>query len=95
MTARYCGNSDCVPIACLECDARRPRLAKPYHDCPACPRCAVRCGVGLGPNMSGNLPPGELRCCACGHRWQGTAAELEQAAKADAAYRDAIARGEL
>ena len=68
---------------------------KPYHDCPACPECGATVGVTLDVGMHRPLPPGELRCCACGERWQGTAAELEQARLADAAYLAALARGEL
>ena len=52
----------------------------PHQDCPACPECTGPCGTFE------DAPPGVLRCCACGHTWEPTAAEAEQARRADAAY---------
>lgn len=50
---------------------------KPYHDCPTCPECKLPVGI------SGAIG---LLCPACGHRWEGTADERYQAARADAAW---------
>lgn len=57
----------------------RPRVP-PHRDCPPCPDCDAPCGT------TEDAPPGKLTCCACGHTWTGTAGELKQARRADAAY---------
>jgi transcription elongation factor Elf1 len=64
-----------------------------HTDCPPCPRCGIHCGTttsgGRGPVASG-----WLRCCACGHRWEATPAELAQAVAADQAWAQKQAREE-
>ena len=56
---------------------------KPYHDCPACPRCRMTVVVTTS-------VPGRLFCPACGDRFSGTPEQVTQAEKADAAWRKYI-----
>ncbi len=53
----------------------------PAHlDCPTCPACSAPCGSSVSAEN-------RFLCCgACGELWQGTAAEVTQARRADAAY---------
>jgi hypothetical protein len=52
-------------------------------DCPACPACGLPAGTIDTPDAH----DGELFCLVCTHLWKGTAAELVQASRADAAFR--------
>ncbi len=45
--------------------------------CPQCPACGEPAGV---------TTPRGLQCAACGQPWEGSAAEREQARRADAAW---------
>ena len=49
----------------------------PSRDCPPCPECA---GPGILAENMGNghsgPPEATLGCCACGHGWVGTPAEV-------------------
>lgn len=61
-----------------------PRDSEPpipaHQDCPTCPSCTAPCGTA-----SETSAP-VLSCCSCGHRWNGSPAEVRQAQRADAAY---------
>lgn len=65
-----------------------------HHDCPPCPdrRCSPTpdSGVGVGIAALAGLrradPEHRLYCPACGVTWRGTDTEVEQAARADAAW---------
>lgn len=62
-----------------------PKLrVKPYHDCPTCPYCASRAGVGAA--AYGQTDPKTLKCLYCGEYFQGTAEQIEQARRADLAW---------
>lgn len=72
---------------------------KPWNDCPPCPSCGQTCGTRcVSTNAFGESAPGDeapapgvLRCFSCGHEWTATQAELEQAARADAAWLERLA----
>ncbi len=73
-------------------------MMHPAFDCPVCPSCGGKLGIG----DSEGLAAGWLRCVGCGHEWEATPEDLEQAARADAAWRAledeakaAFDRGEL
>lgn len=57
-------------------------------DCPTCPKC-----TGSRCLSDGRERPrdGWLRCLCCGHEWQATAAELEQAIASDQAWARRVA----
>lgn len=58
-----------------------------HTDCPMCPECEAPCGTT---EDAGG--PGLLRCGACGHGWQASAAEVAKADRADRAYAKMRAR---
>lgn len=62
---------------------------KPWHDCPACPKCQSTVGTPARLEEPGRwYGPADatLFCPACGAGWVGSAAELEQAERAQAAW---------
>ncbi len=59
---------------------------KPWNDCTTCPSCGQACGTRCPIDGAEAPAAGVLRCLACGHEWAATQAELEQAARADAAW---------
>jgi hypothetical protein len=63
---------------------------QPYHRCPKCPKCRPEAY-----NYVPDAPKVNLVCAACGDGWLGTADELAQAARADAAYAKARKEGRL
>lgn len=56
-------------------------MTAPHQDCPPCPDCTAPCGT-----TEDARAPGWLICAACGHEWEASRADLEQARRADAAY---------
>ncbi len=54
-------------------------MPEPWLDCPQCPECKIECCV---------LRDGNLLCAACGHKFEGTQEQREQAAKANAAWEE-------
>jgi hypothetical protein len=65
--------------------------AEPANDLPPCPECSLEGpDTGLGSLCADDgreaPPAGSLRCVCCGHEWEASEAELEQARAADAAW---------
>lgn len=54
-------------------------MTEPWLDCPQCPECKIECCV---------LRDEKLLCAACGHKFDGTQEQREQAEKADAAWKE-------
>jgi hypothetical protein len=54
-----------------------------YLDCPTCPLCGSRTGIGHLQHMSDRKM---LRCAACGNDWIGTEEQVAQAERADASW---------
>jgi hypothetical protein len=61
--------------------AQQLATVDPARDCPPCPACSMPCG-----STNGETDGDFLECLACGESWRGTADELAQARRADAAY---------
>jgi hypothetical protein len=61
--------------------AQQRATVDPARDCPPCPACRMPCG-----STNGETDGVSLECLACGESWRGTADELAQARRADAAY---------
>lgn len=64
--------------------APRSKRVKPYHDCPTCPYCGSRAGVGAA--AYGQTDPKTLKCLCCGEYFQGTEDQVAQARRADEAW---------
>jgi transcription elongation factor Elf1 len=60
------------------------------NDCPACPKCTLRCGTRVGPwasiAVARSRSVEHLACSACGHVWRAEADALVQASRADRAW---------
>lgn len=56
---------------------------KAYLDCPTCPYCGSKTGLGQTQHPLG---PTSLLCACCGKDWIGTPEQIEQANRADAAW---------
>ncbi len=64
----------------------------PATDCPKCPECGLPCGTRTSQFAASFIArqagPSWLSCDACGHVWEGSAEEVAQAERADAAYEE-------
>lgn len=75
------GEAGWVDEGRYETSAVKP--VKAYLDCPTCPFCGSK--TGLGPTQH-PLGDRSLLCAACGKDWIGTPEQIEQANRADAAW---------
>lgn len=60
-------------------------MGAPWTDCPPCPSCSLRTSITAYRDQGTMLAPW-LWCPACGHRWEATARDREQAERAEAAW---------
>lgn len=63
-----------MPGECVYLDKPRTVPLRPWHDAPKTP-----CGCGGVGCLNKYGGPETMFCPACGHRWDGSDAELEQA----------------
>lgn len=60
---------------------------KPWHDCPPCPDCGLNCSVPARVDRHHSGPAeSTLKCPACGLGWVGSAEDVAQAERAQAAW---------
>ena len=67
-------------------------MVKASRDCPTCPECSAPCGSLCRDDGAEAPRPGWLRCVCCGHEWEATPAELDQAEAADRVWEELLQR---
>ena len=79
------GSIEWIPVDA----ACQPTDAKPWHETPACPVESCRCPsapIREAHNGHGGPEGSSLFCVGCGDGWVGTAEEVAQAERAQAAW---------